>query len=349
MSNATRWYTTREAVKSAVGISGSSLNALIDGYIEAASEEAERITHRNFIPITAAKSYPWPQRDGHGSALFLREDLLAVTSLTKDGTGLTAIASTDYFLEPSDLGPPYSRIEIDFASSAFFSSLDTPQRAIVVTGRWGYCEDTKAAGALAEADDGSETVLDVTNEALIDAGDTILIGAEAMFVSGKGSLDSTANTAGALTASKSETAVAVNTGTLVNAGETILIDSERMYVESVSGNNLTVIRAYDGSTLASHANPSDVYVYRSLTVARGVNGTTAASHSTSAAITKYAPPRDLSTFCLARAISLHEQGRSGWTGQMGGGEAAVESRLYNLRKIEDSIRQHYKRRVGVAV
>jgi len=37
MSNATRWYASREAVKAAVGISGPDLNALLDGYIEAAS------------------------------------------------------------------------------------------------------------------------------------------------------------------------------------------------------------------------------------------------------------------------------------------------------------------------
>ena len=43
MSNATRWYTTREQFKRAVGVDGTQHNSLLDGYIEAASEEVERL------------------------------------------------------------------------------------------------------------------------------------------------------------------------------------------------------------------------------------------------------------------------------------------------------------------
>ena len=38
-STAQRWYTTRESVKSAVGLVGAEYDALIDSYIEAASED----------------------------------------------------------------------------------------------------------------------------------------------------------------------------------------------------------------------------------------------------------------------------------------------------------------------
>ena len=344
------WYCTREAMKRAVGIHGSEFDAVVDGYIESASREIDRLTHRRFIPLTATKSYPWPQRDNpRGAVLYLGEDLLAVTALTKDGDDATAIASTDYFLEPSTLGPPYHKIEIDLASSAFFSNKDTHQRAIRITGRWGYSEDTVAAGALAEADDGSETALDVTDASLIGVGDTILIGTEQMFVSAKGALDTTANTAGALVASMAETTVPVNTGSLVKAGEVILIDSEKMLVESISGNNLSVVRAYDGSTLATHANPSDVYAYRTLTVVRAVNGTSAAAHDTATAITRYVAPADIVLLCKAMAIAERQGDRSGWTGQIGGEQGVQETRMVGLREIRDRVVRTYKRHAVGAV
>lgn len=350
MSNANRWYCTREQVKRAVAVEGPNLDALIDSYIEAASEEIERLTDRRFIPLTATKSYPWPQRGGRGYILFLDEDLLAVTSLTKDGVDLTAIAAGDYFLEPTTLGPPYTHIEIDLASSAFFSAKDTHQRAIAVTGRWSYQEVTKAAGTVASGLSGSASATSAvcSDASKIGVGDALLIESEQLFVSEKTPADTTANTAGALTAVKNETTVPVNTGSLVKAGEVILIDSERMYVESVSGNNLTVIRGYDGSTLAAHANPSDVYAYRTLTLVRGVSGTTAATHADATAIAIYTPPGDINRLCRALAIANRQQDRGGWTGQIGG-EAGIETTMRGLRALQDQVRNHYRRRAVAAV
>jgi hypothetical protein len=328
------WYTGRESVKRAAGINGSAKDTIVDGHIEAASRliDAElgmRVGY--FIPETKVRYFNWSQDPDIASlyrrsyVLMLDEDLISLSGLTSDN-GTVTIPTSEVNLEPVNEGPPYRRIEIDKATvdaNARFAASTTTQQAIAVTGSWGYKATTKAAGALAEADDGTETALDVTNASLIDIGDTILIGTEQMFVTDKGALDTTANTAGALAASASETTVPVNTGTLVLAGEVILIDSERMLVESVSGNNLTVVRAYDGSTLATHANPSDVYAFRTLTVTRAANGTTAASHSTAAAITKYAPPLPIQQLCRAVALAAYEEDQSGWTGQIAGGEAGV--------------------------
>jgi len=352
-STAQRWYTTRESVKSAVGLVGAEYDALIDSYIEAASEDIEVMLNRRFIPETATKLYRWPQRKGFrssqyytGQVLLLEdEDLLAVTTLlaqAQDTTPVT-IAAADYFLEPNNLGPPYTRIEIDLSSSAAFSGGDTPQRSISVAGRWGYSETTKAAGALAEADDGAETALDVTDSSLIGIGDTILVGSEAMFVSAKALLDTTANTSGTLAADSSIVTVAVNTGSLVLAGEVITINSERMLVESISGNNLTVKRAVDGSVLASHADAQDVYAPRTLTVARAVNGTTAATHSTAAAISKYMPPGDIVDLCRAMAIGHFKQGQSGWTGAISGGEGAIAVKMTDLFYLRERASEKYER------
>jgi hypothetical protein len=346
MSNATRWYASRETTKAAVGLAGADLDPLIDSYIEAASVDVEALLGRRFIPETATKYFPWPSRNGNRYVLDLGDlDLLAVTTLktkAQDATP-TEIVAADYFLEPvNEL--PYSRIEIDLASSAAFESgAATSQRSISVLGRWGYCEDTKAAGALAEADDGSETALDVTDSSLIGVGDTILIGTEAMFVSGKGLIDTTATTSGALTASKAGTTVGVNTGTLIKAGEIITVDSERMLVESISGNSLTVQRAYDGSVLATHVITSKVYAPRTLTVVRAVNGTTAAAHDTAAAILKYAPPADIAEYCRALASAHHQQGRSGWTGIIGSEGGAVETKMFGLWAMKRALIEKYGR------
>ncbi|MCJ7510770.1 MAG: hypothetical protein MUP14_07790 [Dehalococcoidia bacterium] len=347
MSNATRWYCTVDAVKTAVGLAGADLDVLMASYIEAASEDIEAILGRRFIPETAIKYFRWPPKVGGGYVLQLDDlDLIAVTLLqaaAQDAVPVTIVAA-DFFTEPVNTGPPYTRIEIDQSSAAAFQSGDTAQRSIAVTGRWGYGEDAKAAGALAEDDDGSETGLDVTDSSLIGVGDTILIGGatgEAMFVSAKGSLDTTATTV-ALTANKAETTVGVNTGTLVKAGEVITVDSERMLVESISGNNLTVQRAYDGSILALHVITSKVYAPRTLTVVRAVNGTTAAAHATATAIKKYAPPADIMEYCRAHAIAHHQQGRSGWTGVVPNTEGgAIETKMFGLWAMKQALLEKY--------
>ena len=95
-------------------------------------------------------------------------------------------------------------------------------------------------------------------------------------------------------------------------------------------------RTQNSSVIAAHANNAPISVYRTCTVVRGVNGTTAASASQADAITKYAPPADVSTLCLGEAIALLKQGQSGWTGQIGGGEGSVDIRnsaaLVDLRE-----------------
>lgn len=344
--NAHRWYASREATKAAVDIKGAKTDSLIDSYIESASEAVENLLGRRFIPLTATKLYPWPQYAGNSLIVYLDEDLLAVTELLAKAqdTTPTEISSDDYFLEPVN-NLPYQRIEIDRSSSAAFEAGDTSQRSISVAGSWGYSNDTKAAGALAEADDGTELELNVSDSSLIDVGDTILLTDEQLFVSGKALLTTTTDTDGALTAVKSETTVAVTDGTKIKAGEIITVNSERMLVESISTNDLTVQREYDGSVLAAHDDAQTIYVPRTLTVVRAVNGTTAAAHADALAITKYAPPADVVNYVRAIAINNHKQGSSGWTGQIGGGEGTVETRMamFGLTKMRDELISKYGR------
>lgn len=340
-------YSGLEVVKRAAGITGSDRDVILLGHIEAASREADNLTNRRFIPITAVRRYSWAQPDSRTAyELFLDDDLLTVTTLSKEGDDAVAIASTDYFLEPGNFGPPYSWVEIDLASTAFFAAKDTHQRQIRITGSWGYSSATVAAGTLAVAQtDATGTVCTLSDSSLVDVGETILIGTEQQYVSAKALLDTTANTAGALVADASETTVPVNTGTLVLAGEIISVNSEKMLVVSISGNNLTVQRAYDGSVLAAHNNTQDVYAPRTATVTRGENGTTAASHLINVAISKYAPPADIVKYVRAQAISDYEAEKGGWTGTVGGTEASINITQRSLNALRDRVQHRYQRRL----
>ena len=341
MSNATRWYATREAVKAAGGIVGAKVDTLIDGYIESATASVEELLGLRFIPQTTTRYYPWPQRAGNSLILYLKKkDLLALTTLQAKAQDSSPTTITDYFLEPIN-DSPYDRIEIDKSSSAAFEAGDTSQRSISVLGRWGHSEDTKAAGALAEADDGSETALNVTDSSLIDTGDTILIGTEAQFVSGRTQLTTGTTLNDTLTADLNDVTVTLADGTAVIQGEVILIESEKMLVVAISGDDLAVERGYGGSVLAAHSTGKTVYAPRTLTVVRGVNGTTAATHDSADPITKYAPPADVVTYVMALAVHSLKQGESGWTGQIGGPEGGVQIRTFGIDKLREDLIENY--------
>ena len=347
-------YITREAVKAAVGTAGADRDAVIDRVIAQASAEIDQITDRWFIPRTATRSYPWPQRNGSGYVLYIDDaDLLTVTALTKDGDDLTAIAAADYFAEPVN-ETRKTRIEIDLASSAFYSAKDTRQRAVRVTGTWGYDDDTVTAGTVVSglASDAAATSMVCSNGALVGVGDTLLIQSEQVEVTAKTTVDLGVNESGALTASVTDTTLAFSgvPATAVNVGEVLLIGSERMRIREVTTTTAVIVeRAYDGSTLATHANADDIYVYRTLTIARAVNGTTAAVHANATQVSRYTVPGDIAGLALALAAAYYQAARGGWTGEIGGGDAAIETRMVALGKLRDSVRKHYRRHAIAAV
>jgi len=334
------WFCSREATKRAAGIAGASRDAQIDRIIEGVSRQVERMTRRWFIPRTETRLYRWTSGRGSGTVLWLDADLISVTTLqTKaQDSSPTTISSSDYFLEPNNTGPPYSRIEIDLSSTAAFEAGDTPQRSISVAGSWGYSNDTVAAGTVASglASDATATSMVCSDGSLIDVGDTLLIESEQVFVSERTAAQIGSQLIdGALTATQSQTSVTVDDGTQFNAGEVILVDAEKMFIDSISGNVLTVRRGWDGTTLAAHSDDTAVYGYRTLTIVRGVNGTTAATHANSTAVTKYAPPYDVQSLCIAEAVAVAAQEGAAWGREVGPGEGAQElsgRALGDLRK-----------------
>jgi len=238
------------------------------------------------------------------------QQLISVTTLVSGGT---TIASTDYFLEPEPHGPPYNRIEINLASAGVgFDSGDTWQRSNVITGLWGYRNDTVTGGTLGAAATDSATTVTVNRPDLIGVGDLIQVNSERMQVTDRAWADSTTDLDGALTADPADTTVTVDDGSLFTAGEYILVDSEQMIVTAVAGNDLTVKRSQRLTTLAAHSDNTSVFHSATLTVERGAYGTTAAAHSDNDPVTVHVVPADVVSYVVAAALE-----QMGWEGAGG--------------------------------
>jgi hypothetical protein len=315
MAITTPVYTTREMIKRALDQGEvPKNNRNIDRCVQAASRLAESHCHRIFYPRVATKYFDWPNEQGALSwRLWLDDqDLISVTTLTSGGT---TIASSDFNLESNRTGPPYNRLEISTSSSANFGGGSTHQRDITITGLWGWNDDHISVGTTVEALDASETGVDVSAAASADlgVGSILKIDSERMLVTNRTQLDTGINVGGAgLTANKNSQALTVSDGTQFAEGEVILIESERMLIEEISGNVLTVERAFEGSTIAAHAAGVDIYAPRTLTVTRGALGSTAASHNSGATVQAWVVPSALQQYVTAEAIHQLMQEQTGW-------------------------------------
>lgn len=333
---------TREDVKRALDIKLTArADDAVDRAIEAATGVVHGQLHRSFFPTTATRYFDWPTRS---RAWILRLDQHEVVSVTRLESGGVEIPSSDYNLEPNGSGPPYTRIEIDIASQSAFASGDTTQRAIAVTGVFGYGADTAPAGALDGDITDTATTLTVTDGSLLGVGDVLLIGTERVLVAGR-AMTGTGVTASALTAATSDTAITVSSAdSAPQAGEVILVDSERMLVIDAAGTALAVKRAWDGSVLAAHDAGSAVFAERRLTVARGQLGTTAASHTDGATVGRHVVPGLVRQLAVAEAISQGLQEGAGWARQAGSGDNEREVLQRGLGVLRDQAYSTYGRK-----
>lgn len=291
-------YTTREAVAACLDTKLTArIATVVDGAAAAATGSIEGLCHRRFYPELRTMTFDWPDRQSPTSwRLWLdANELISVTSLTAGGV---VVPASDYLLRPDDR-PPYTRVEIDLSSSAAFSSGDTHQRAISITGLFGYRADEATAGTTAASvGTTSTTTVDVSDSSGVGVGDLLRVDSERMTVTGRSALDTGQDLTTTLDADVGDETFGVASGVAVAVGETVLVDSERMVVEDVAGNTLVVARGADGTTVAAHSIGASVYAPRRLTVVRGVLGTTAAAHLSGAAVYRHLPPplvRELAT------------------------------------------------------
>jgi hypothetical protein len=128
-------YATTTELKSYLDVAGSADDALLTRLLERASVAIDSYTHRSFAAALATSYYSSDRVDG--DLLTLDGDLFSVTTL-KNGEGNT-IASTDYWLLPRNIGPPYQAIKLK-AEADYSWTFDTDGE-IEVYGLWGYSSD----------------------------------------------------------------------------------------------------------------------------------------------------------------------------------------------------------------
>jgi hypothetical protein len=347
-------YVSRDVVKRALDVAEvARRNAQIDRAIESASDAIDGgadganrgagILHRRLFPETATRYFDWPADSAPWRLWLDQHDLIAATEVTVAGQ---ALDPGDYFLRPDD-GPPYRHVEIDLAGRAAFSAGSTHQRAIAITGPWGWTAATEPAGALAGGINSSAASLVVTDSSLAGVGDLLTIDSERLLLTGKAMADTGVNihASDSLTANKADVSITLSTATgAPQVDETILIDSERMLVVDVAGSTLTVIRAYDGTVLAAHAAGADIYAPRALTVRRGATGTAAASHSDQTAVARWVCPPLARDLALGLALNQVLQEGSGYARVAGQGDNQREFTGRGIAAIEADAYAAYGRK-----
>lgn len=321
-------YCTRETVKAALDSKQTARNdSQIDLAIQAASREVEGQLHRVFYPTDTTHKWEWPNYQyAYPWRLWLDKWELAdiPTSVTTGGSNPVTIPLNECFFEPVNSGPPYTSLELDRSTTAAFGAGKTPQRDISITGPFGFNLNTAPAGTLAAAvSDTTGTAVTVSNGAAAGVGDVLLIGTERMLLTDKATAATgqTQTGPGCTTASAADNALTVASGAAINSGEVLQLDSERMLALDVTGNVVTVKRAWDGTVLATHSGAA-VYALRSWTATRGALGTTAATHTNGAAIARYAWPSLVSQYALAEAENNLLQGLSGYARTVGSADNA---------------------------
>lgn len=258
-------------------------------------------------------------------------------------SGGTAVDSGDYFLRRADdrNEPPFTCVEINLGGSAAFSSGSTHQRAIGITGLWGYANTESPAGTLSGSLTANATSAAVTGQAAaaLGAGSVIRVGSERMRVTGRTMTDTGQTLATDIDKQVATALVPVADASGYAVDETILIDAERMLIVDIAGSNLIVKRAWDGTANATHSTGAVIYGLRSLTVARGELGTTAAAHSSADAVNRWDPPGLVQDLAIAEAISRLTSETAGYTRALRSGEGSSErNRDQNaLKSLRESV------------
>lgn len=282
-----------------------------------------------FYPVVDERSW---RATGRGRLWFPRP-LVAVTALDFDGTAVTG-----YALEPRFTGPPYEWADLLDATSG------APGNGVVtVTGTWGWTDASRTVADLAGGIDASTTTVTVDDASQFGTYDLIAVGSERMVVTGRALATTGTTLSGNPTASAADTTIGVASGAAVAQGETIVVDSERMLVLDISGNNLLVRRAVDGTTLAAHTASTTVYAHRALTVERGALGTTAAAHLDGDDVLRHTPPDLIAELAIAEAQTILGQEGAGWLATVGQGESEQEATGRSLQSIRRDARARFRR------
>jgi hypothetical protein len=315
--------------------------------LNTATDSVETLLSRRFYPEVRTQTFSWYDDLGTPDqpwTIWLdRHEVISVTSITT-GEDNESIPSSGYFLKPDD-GPPYTRVELDTEGSFNFETRSAYQNSVSIAGKYGYWDKSEPAGTLVGSVDNSTTAITASNGALMGVGNLISIGTERVVVTDRGWISSGQTITADVSAAGSDT-ITVSSGAAFNARELIIVDGERMLITDVTGNVLTVKRAWNGSSLAAHSATTLVYVSRALTVIRGVLGTTAASHTDGDALTKFYVPDLVRDLTIAEAMAQLIQERTSYARTIGAGEGEREVRGVGLADLRERAVYAYGRKKG---
>lgn len=320
--DATPVYCWREDVKSGLDtVATARYDTQIDRVIVASARAIDKRMRRVFYPQLDTRSFdyldhqyslPW--------RLWLNSNELAAPPTQVLSAGVDITAGVLARNGRGDTSPPYTYLEADLSTSATFMAGSTYQRAIKVTGPYGFGLDEIDGGAISVITSTTQTTATVSNGTLVGVGAIVRVNTERMIVTDRGMADTGQASQAVLPAGAQAVSVAVADGTLFHAGETILIDAEKMWIDTIAGNTLVVKRAWDGSVLAAHDANTTIYASRQVRLARGQLGTSAATHSANAAIGVHAPPGLIRTLNVAESMVRLGSERAGYVLAINRGE-----------------------------
>lgn len=322
----------REDVKRTLDVMETARhNWQIDRAIQSAARNIEAHMHLVFHPTDATRYFDWPNFDyAYPWRLWLNQHWLAatpttVTSGTSGGVfpGQSIPLSACNF-EPINSGPPYRWLELRRDLNYGFGVGPTPQRDVGITGTFGYWLQTDPGGAIPAGVNSTATTVVVSDGSVVGVGDLLIVDSERLLVSDRSSNDSgQTNLSGATTAQQNDQTITVSDGTQLHVDEVMQLDSERMLIVDITGNQVTVKRAWDGTTQATHATGTHIYTFRTLTVLRGQLGTTAATHASNATVSVWRVPSLLRDLAVAESANRVLQETGGYRDPQGEGAAAM--------------------------
>ena len=174
-----------------LNIVGSDEDGRLLSVLEHASRVVDRHCNRHFHVLAAARKF-----DGPDGPTLLVPDLVAVDpeGLRTDEDGdreyETTWRASDFLLLPSNADPenasnpqsrPYGRIEA-FAYAGDRTSWPSGRQRVSISGLWGWWRHLRRAKETANAFDASTSEVVVSDRADVEAGHTVLIESEQLFV-----------------------------------------------------------------------------------------------------------------------------------------------------------------------
>lgn len=300
-------YATRTEVMDALDVKlGAYAAPRVDRAIQSGADAVDKLCQRKFYFEDKTVTWDWPnyQYAYPWRVWFDEAELADVTvNVPVVNSGGVIISNSDIFWgDPQAPTAPYTYLELNRSTSAYFGNGPTPQREISITGTYGYGITTSAAGQLAASCASSDATITVSQGNTPGVGDVLIVDSERMLVTDQSFVDTSITpSSGCTTAKPNDNILAVPSGAAFTQGEVILLDYEWMLVQMIMGNNLVVKRAWGGSILNDHSLPA-IWAQRELSVLRGVLGTTAASHSDDAPVVINQPPGLIKQLNIAEAI-----------------------------------------------